>query len=72
MYRYFKKIRGVGNGEYIYFWKSKYLFDERINSVTASCYSITPEIDSHGNKMRVKFNKIYFKQDTITYTRGAK
>ena len=23
MYRYFKKIIGVGNGEYIYFWKSK-------------------------------------------------
>ena len=36
MYRYFKKISGIGNGEYIYFWKSKGFSDERINSITAS------------------------------------
>ena len=35
MYRYFKKINGVGNGKYIYFWKSKGLSDERIISITA-------------------------------------
>ena len=23
MYRYFKRIAGVGSGKYIYFWKSK-------------------------------------------------
>ena len=44
MYRYFKKISGVGNGEYIYFWKSKGLSDERINSITESKYSIIPEL----------------------------
>ena len=43
MYRYFKKIIGVGTGEYIYFWKSKGLSDERINSITTADYSITPE-----------------------------
>ena len=44
MYRYFKKIAGVGSGNYIYIWKSKGLSDERINSITASNYSITPEL----------------------------
>ena len=42
MYRYFKKIVDVGSGNYIYFWKSKGLSDERINSITTSNYSITP------------------------------
>ena len=53
IYRYFKKIAGVGSGNYIYFWKSKGLSDERINSVTASNYSITPELRHHGTKARV-------------------
>ena len=35
-------ITGGGNGEYLYFLKSKGLSDERINSVTASNYNITP------------------------------
>ena len=33
MHRYFKQIAGVGNGNYIYYWKSKGLSDERINSI---------------------------------------
>ena len=36
MYRYFKRIAGVGSGNYIYFWKSKGFPDERLNSNTAS------------------------------------
>ena len=28
MYRYFKRVAGVGTGNYIYFWKSKGLSDE--------------------------------------------
>ena len=44
MYRYFKRIVDVGSGNYIYLWKSKGLSDERINSITASNYSITPEL----------------------------
>ena len=56
MYRYFKKIRGVGNGDYIYFWKSKGLSDERIHSVTATDYSITPKLSFYGSKIRVRFN----------------
>ena len=42
MYRYFKIIAGVGNGSYIYYWQSKGFFDERINSITVSNYSVTP------------------------------
>ena len=33
MYRYFKRIAGVGNGNYIYYWQSKGLSDEKINSI---------------------------------------
>ena len=42
MYRYFKRIAGVGTGDYLYFLKSKGLSDERIDSITTSNYSITP------------------------------
>ena len=70
MYKYFKKIIGVGNDKYIYFWKSKGLFDERINSITASNYSITPSLEYLGVKVRVKFNGSCLKQDTITYAYG--
>ena len=44
MYRYFKRIAGVDSGNYIYFWKSKGLSDERLDSITASNYKITPEL----------------------------
>ena len=43
MYRYFKRVTGFYSCKYIYFCKSKGLSDERINSITASDYSITPE-----------------------------
>ena len=36
-------IIGVGNDEYIYFCKSKGLYHERINSITASYYTVTPK-----------------------------
>ena len=45
MYRYFQKFAGVGSGNYIYFWKSKGLSDERISFVTTSNYIITPEYE---------------------------
>ena len=31
-----EKIAGVGSGNYIYVWKSKGLFDKRINYITTS------------------------------------
>ena len=71
MYGYFKKISSVGNGEYNYFWESKGLSDERINSITASNYSVTPELSYYGSKIRVKFNGSFSKQDKIRYTHGT-
>ena len=50
MQRYSRRIAGVGSGNYIYFWKSKGLSDERINSNTTSNHSITPELSYYGSK----------------------
>ena len=33
MYRYFKWIAGVGNGNFIYYWQSKGFSEERINFI---------------------------------------
>ena len=44
IYRYFRKIIGVGSGNCICFWKSIGLSDERLNSNTVSNYKITPEL----------------------------
>ena len=71
MYRCFKRIAGVGSGNYIYFWKSKGLSDERLNSITASSYSITPELSFYGTKTRVEFNGSCLKQDKATYNHGT-
>ena len=71
MYRYFKRIAGVGSGNYIYFCKSKGLSDERINSITTSNNSITPELSHYDTKTRVKFNGDCLKQDKATYSHGT-
>ena len=44
VYRYFKQVAGVGNGSYIYYWKSKGFSDEKINSIKTLNHSITPNI----------------------------
>ena len=50
MYRYFKQIAGVGNGNYIYYWKSKGLSDERISSIKTPNH---PNLDYYGTKTSV-------------------
>ena len=70
MHRYFKRVAGVGSGIYIYFWKPKCLSDETINSITASNYSITPELSYYNSKIKVKFNGSCLKQDKVTYKHG--
>ena len=67
IYRYFKRIAGVGSGNYIYFWKSRGFSDEMINSIPVSNYSITPELSYYGTKTRVKFSGSCLKQDKATY-----
>ena len=67
MYRYFKRIAGVGNGNYIYYWQSKGLPDERIDSIKTANHSITPFLDYYGTKTRVEFNGSCLKQDSVTF-----
>ena len=71
MYRYFKRTAGVGSGNYIYFWKSKGLSDEQLDSITASSYKITPELSFYGTKTRVEFNGSCLKQDEVTNNHGT-
>ena len=47
------------------------MFDERINSVTTSNYSITSEFCHYGTKVRVKFKGSCLKQDKATYNHGT-
>ena len=70
MEKYFKRIAGVGGGNYIHFWKSIGFSDERINSITASNYSITPKSSYYGTKTRAKFSGSCLKQDKATYNHG--
>ena len=63
MYIYFKRIAGIGSGNCIYFWKSKGLSDERLDSITASNHKITPE---NKTKTRLEFNGSCLKQDKVT------
>ena len=63
--RYFKRIIGVGNGNCIYYWKSKGLSDKRINFIKTSDYGITPYLSYYdANKLRVKFDEGCLKQDS--------
>ena len=55
MYRYFKRVSGVGTGNYIYFWKSKGSSDENITTPTKSDYSLNLQLSYIGNKTRVEF-----------------
>ena len=70
MYRYFKRITGVGSGNYIYFWKSEGLSDERFDSITTSNHKITPELSFYCTKTKVEFNGSCLKQNKVTYNHG--
>ena len=41
MYRYFKRVIGVSNGNYIYFWKTKGFSSENITPPITSDCSLT-------------------------------
>ena len=71
MYRYFKRIAGVVSGNFIYFWKSKGLSDERLNFDIASNYKITPELSHYGTEIKVEFNENCLKQDKVTCNPGT-
>ena len=71
MHRHFQRIAGAGSNDYIYFWNSKGLSDERILSITASNHKITPELNFYGTKTRVEFNGSCLKQDKVTHIHGT-
>ena len=56
MYRYFKRITGVGSGDYIYYWKSRGLSDENITAPSAPNSFINPSLEYLGTKERVRFS----------------
>ena len=56
---------GVGNSSYIYYWKSKGLSDERINSIKTPNHGITPNLNYHCAKTREEFNGSCLKQNKI-------
>ena len=66
MSRYLKTIAGVCNGNYIYYWESKGLSEEKISSIKTSNRSITPNLSYYSTK-RVEFNGSCLKQDKITF-----
>ena len=68
MQRYFKRIDSDSNANYVYYWKSKGLPDEKVNSIKATDYGLTPYLDYYArNKIRVKFNGGCLKQDQPTF-----
>ena len=72
MYRYFNVqiINGVGSGNYIYYWQSKGLSDERINSIKTPNHSITPNLNYYGTTTRIKFNGSCLEQDKVIFNHG--
>ena len=72
MQKYFKRIAGVGNENYIYYWKSKGLSDERNNSIKTSDYGINPYLSYYDtNRIRVKFDGGCLKQNQGTLLHGG-
>ena len=65
MCKYFKQIAGLDNGNYIYYWQSKRLSDERINYIRTPNHSITPNLNYYGTKTRIEFNGSCLKQDSV-------
>ena len=62
--RHFKVIACVGNSNYIYYWKSKGLSDERINSIKTSDYGLTLYLSYYDiNQIRIGFDGGCLKQD---------
>ena len=69
MYRYFKRVVGVGTDNYIYFWKSKGLSNENITPTTSD-YRLNPQLSYYGTKTRVKSDGSCLKQDKVTFNHG--
>ena len=69
---YFKRVIGVGTGNYIYFWKSKGLSDENITAPTTSDYKLNPKLSYIGTKTRAEFRGSCLKQNKATFNHTKK
>ena len=68
-----KYLKLIDNTKYISSWESKGLYNEAITSYATSDNSLTPHIDHHNDKIRLKFNKSCLKQPNKTiYSYGRK
>ena len=70
MYRYFKKVVGIGTGNYIDFWKSKGPSDKNVTAPTTSHYNLRPQLNYFGTKTKEEFRGSCLKQDKITFNHG--
>ena len=70
MYRYFKRVAGVGTSNYIHFWKSKGLSDENITDPTTIDCCLNPKLSYPCTKTRLEFKGRCLKQDKITFNHG--
>ena len=70
MYKYFKRIAGAGNGNYIYYLQSKGLSDERTNSVKTANHSITPNLDCYGTQTRTELHGNCLKENKVPFKDG--
>ena len=70
--RYFKRVAGAGNVNHIYYWKSKGLSDERINSIKTSDYGINSYLSYQDTiKISLKFDGGCLKQDPGSLFHGG-
>ena len=53
-FRYCKRIGGVGNANYIYYWQSKGLSEEKNNFIKTPNHSIIPNLDYYDTNTRVE------------------
>ena len=70
MYNYFKRIAGVGAGDYISSWKTKGLSDENITAASTPNNFPNLSLEYLGTKPRVRFSGSCWKQNAITYNHG--
>ena len=70
IYRYFKRVIGVGTDNYIFFWNSKGLSDENMTTATTSDYKLNPQLSYYGTKTKVLFDASCLKQDKVTFNHG--
>ena len=70
MYGYFKRVVGVGSGNYSCFWKSKRLSDDNITASTTNDYKLNSQLSYIGTKTRAEFRGSCLKQGKITFNHG--